>query len=104
MIAVIVGRDAPTIDRWRADGGPMDARDRRRIVDTLRIVDVLLRVESPAMMRARFIEMNPDLEDANPAELLPENRTREVLLLHESTRKEAKTSYEVQILRLMAAA
>lgn len=80
LIAIIVGRDVPTIERWRADGdGPADTRERRRIVDTLRTVDVLLRVESRAMTRAWFMGMNPDLGDANPAELLAENHTRDVL-------------------------
>ena len=80
LIAVIVGRDVATIERWRADGdGPADIREQRRVVDTLRIVDLLLRVESPAVTRAWFMGMNPDLDDANPAELLAEDRAREVL-------------------------
>jgi hypothetical protein len=39
----------------------------------------LLATDSPAVVRAWFMGMNPQLDDENPAEVLAEGRSREVM-------------------------
>lgn len=79
LVAVIVGRDVKTISRWIAGQGPAGSAEQRRIFDTLQIVELLLMGDSPSVVRAWFMGMNPQLDDENPAELLAEGRAREVM-------------------------
>jgi len=79
LLAVIVNRDVKTISRWIAGQGPSRDEEQRRIIDTLQIVELLLTGDSPTVVRAWFMGMNPQLDDENPAEVLAAGRTREVM-------------------------
>lgn len=79
LVAVIVNRDVKTISRWIAGQGPSGDDEQRRIIDTLQIVELLLTGDSPAIVRAWFMGMNPQLDDQNPAEVLAEGRARDVM-------------------------
>jgi hypothetical protein len=79
LVAVIVGRDVKTISRWMAGQGPRGAADQRRIIDTVQIVELLLTNDSPSVVRAWFMGMNPQLDEENPAELLADGRARDVM-------------------------
>lgn len=79
LVAVIVGRDVKTVTRWLSGQGPRGDEDRRRIIDAVQIVEVLRAVESPEVVRAWFMGMNPQLDDESPTEMLAAGRTREVM-------------------------
>jgi len=79
LLAVIVNRDVKTITRWTSGQGPNGDEERRRVIDTLQIVELLLVEDSPSVVRSWFMGMNPQLDDENPAEVLAEGRAREVM-------------------------
>ncbi|SEB78967.1 hypothetical protein SAMN04489806_1781 [Paramicrobacterium humi] len=79
LVAVIVGRDVKTVSRWAAGQGPSGNDEQRRIIDTLQIVELMLIGDSPSVVRAWFMGMNPQLDDESPAEVLAEGRAREVM-------------------------
>jgi len=79
VIDVIVGRDVKTDARWVTGEDPRDSEEKRRIFDTLQIVEFLLTGDSPSVVRAWFMAMNPQLDDENPADLPAEGRAREVV-------------------------
>lgn len=79
LLAVIVNRDVKTISRWIAGQGPSRAEEQRRVIDTLQVVELLLTGDSPSVVRAWFMGMNPQLDDENPAEVLAAGRAREVM-------------------------
>jgi hypothetical protein len=80
LTAVIVGRDLKTIGRWLAGQGPRRDDEKRRIWDSLQIVELLLASHSPSTVCAWFIGMNPALDDESPAQVLAEDgRARAVM-------------------------
>ncbi|MDN4599336.1 hypothetical protein ACF1AJ_19635 [Leifsonia sp. NPDC014704] len=79
LVAVIVNRDVKTVTRWVAGQGPRGDDEQRRVIDTLQIVELLLSGDSPSVVRAWFMGMNPQLDDENPAEVLAAGRAREVM-------------------------
>jgi len=80
LLAVIVGKGVRTIARWTAAKPTSpSARDAQLLRDTLQIQNLLLGVDSPAVVRAWFTGMNPQLDDASPAEALADGRVREVM-------------------------
>jgi hypothetical protein len=79
LVAVIVGRDVRTVSRWVAGDGPRGDDEQKRIIDTLQVVELLLSGDSPSVVRAWFMGMNPQLDDENPAELLAAGHARDVM-------------------------
>lgn len=79
VVAVIMNRDVKTVSRWIAGQEPRGDDEQRRLRDTLQIVEFLLATDSPAVVRAWFMGMNPQLDDENPAEVLAEGRSRDVM-------------------------
>jgi hypothetical protein len=79
LVAVILERHVRTVTRWLAGEGSPDDAEQKRIIDTLQIVQLLLSGDSPSVVRAWFMGMNPQLDDESPAELLAEGRARDVL-------------------------
>lgn len=45
---------------------PRRDEDQRRVIDTLQVVELLLTGDSPSVVRAWFIGMNPQLDDERP--------------------------------------
>ena len=78
LVAVIVNRDVKTVARWMAGATPRD-EEQRRVIDTLQICELLLSGDAPSVVRSWFMGMNPQLNDENPAEVLAEGRTRDVM-------------------------
>lgn len=74
LTAVIAGvQDAKAVGKWaRAGRTPYPAAE-RRLRDAYQVVELLLRVESPATIRAWFMGMNPLLDDEAPALALAED-------------------------------
>jgi hypothetical protein len=83
VTAYTVGvKDAKTVSRW-ASGEVTEIRNpevEQRLRDTYAIVQLVLSVTSPRVVRAWFIGMNPELEDVSPAEAIREGQGREAML------------------------
>jgi len=80
LVAYIADVDPKAVGRW-ANG---DRSPRREAEDRLRaayqVFQLLQEEESPHTVRAWFIGMNPQLDDAAPASTLKEGRLRDVLV------------------------
>jgi hypothetical protein len=83
VTAYTVGvKDAKTVSRW-ASGEVTEIRNpevEQRLRDTYAIVQLVLSVTSPRVVRAWFIGMNPELDDVSPAEAIREGQGREAML------------------------
>ncbi len=81
LVAYIAGvKDAKTVTRW-ASGEVEKIRDEneRRIRAAYEVAQLLVGFDSPRVVKAWFIGMNPQIEDLSPAEALHEGRLREVM-------------------------
>lgn len=81
LVAHIAGvKDAKTVTRW-ASGEVERVRDEneRRLRAAYEIAQLLVGFDSPKVVRAWFIGMNPQLDDISPAEALHEGRLREAM-------------------------
>jgi len=79
LLAVIAGRDVKTIARWASGAHAPTHRDEQRLRNTLQVVELLSATDSPSVVRAWFMGMNPQLDDNSPAEAIAEGQMREVL-------------------------
>lgn len=81
LVAYIEGvKDTSTVTRW-ASGEVERVRDEneRRLRAAYEIAQLLVWFDSPKVVRAWFIGMNPRLDDLSPAEALHEGRLREAM-------------------------
>lgn len=82
ITAYIVGvRNPKTISRW-ASGEVASVRDRyseERLLAAFQIVRFLMEYEGVSTIRAFMLGMNPDLNDASPADRLREGDYKEVM-------------------------
>lgn len=80
LTAYIAGIDVKTVQGWLA-GGPGSPRDtsEQRLRAAFQVFQLLQTVESPHTVRAWFMGMNPQLDDASPGDSLSEDRQREVM-------------------------
>lgn len=81
LVAVIVDSNPRTIARWITGASTPAAKTEKLLRNVSQIFEVITAVESPAVARAWFMGMNPQLDDQAPAELLADdpNATRAVL-------------------------
>jgi hypothetical protein len=80
LVAYIAGvKDAKTVSRWA--NGEAVARDEaeRRLRDTYQIALLLTEFDSPRIVKAWFIGLNPHLADTSPVEAIRDGRTTEAL-------------------------
>jgi len=80
LVAYIAGvSDSKRVGRWAQ--GAQSPRDEaeRRLRAAFQIFHLLLAEESPHVIRAWFIGMNPQLDDDSPAEVIREGRLKEAL-------------------------
>ena len=82
LTAYIAGvKEAKTVGRW-VSGEIEDVRDplvEQRLRTAYEIVLMLGERDSPKVVRAWFIGLNPQLGDVSPAEVLREGRLKDVL-------------------------
>lgn len=81
VAAYAVGvKDPKTLRRW-ANGSATVLRQESesRLRAAYEIITLLLRVESPEVVRAWFIGMAPELDDVSPARTLHDGRLREAM-------------------------
>lgn len=79
LLGVIVGKNARTLARWaHATVRPPHASE-KILRDAFQVFEILISVDSPEVARAWLMGMNPELDDASPAEALSDGRSREVM-------------------------
>lgn len=79
LTGYIAGVDSKTIKRWgREEQVPREDAE-RRLRAAFQIFQLLQTVEAAPTVRAWFIGMNPQLNDASPAEAIREDRHKEAL-------------------------
>ncbi len=72
LVAYIAGvKDAKTVTRW-ASGEVENVRDEneKRLRTAYEIAQLLVRFDSPRVVKAWFIGLNPQLDDTSPAEAI----------------------------------
>lgn len=73
LLAVIVNAQPRTIARWVSGQSTPSAATERLLRDVAQVFDVITTVDTPAVARAWFMGMNPQLDDNSPAEVLAED-------------------------------
>ena len=79
LLAVIVDKNVRTLTRWSAGTSTPPAADEKLLRDTYQVLELVLTVEESQVARAWFMGMNPQLDDASPAEALADGQARLVL-------------------------
>lgn len=80
LLGVVVDKNVRTLTRWaNATVRPPQASE-KLLRDTFQVFELLASVDSPEVARAWFMGMNPQLDDASPAEALSEGRSRDVMV------------------------
>ena len=79
LLGVIVGKNARTLARWAHTAVRPPHASEKLLRDTFQVFEILTSVDSPDVARAWLMGMNPDLDDASPAEALADGRSREVM-------------------------
>ena len=80
LVGLIAGVDVKTVQRWmrQPDRQARDASE-RRVRAAYQAFQELLPIEASATIRAWFMGMNPQLGDRSPAEVIAEDRYKDVL-------------------------
>jgi predicted exporter len=81
LVAYVAGvKDAKTVSRW-AKGEVGEARweSERRLRAAYEISQLLVRFDSPRVVKAWFIGLNPQLDDESPAEAIREGQLKEAM-------------------------
>jgi hypothetical protein len=79
LVAHVAGvKDGKTVTRW-ASGEVTEARQEseQRLRTAYEIAQLLVRFDSPRIVRAWFIGLNPQLDDVSPAAAIHEGRLKE---------------------------
>lgn len=79
LVGYLVGKDARTVLRWVNGTNQPPAEDEKRLRDAFQIYKVVAAVDGAHVVRAWFMGMNPQLDDAAPAELLANGQVRPVM-------------------------
>jgi len=79
LTALIAGVDAKTISRWAGLSQAPREEAEKRLRSAFMVFQMLQNVEANPTVRAWFIGMNPQLDDASPAEALSDGHFKEVL-------------------------
>lgn len=81
LVAYIAGvKDAKTVTRW-ASGEVENVREEneKRLRTAYEIAQLLVRFDSPRVVKAWFIGLNPQLDDVSPAEAIHDGELKEAL-------------------------
>lgn len=81
LVAYVAGvKDAKTVSRWaRGEVGEARLESERRLRAAYEIAQLLVRFDSPEVVKAWFIGLNPLLDDVSPAEVIRERRLKEAM-------------------------
>ena len=80
LVAYVAGvKDAKTVSRWaNGEVGSMRRESEERIRAAYEVAQVLERFDSPRIVKAWFVGLNPQLDDVSPAEAIREGKLEEV--------------------------
>ena len=74
LTAALMGAGSTAaVNAWIAGRAPMDHRAEQRLRDAYRVTQTLLAIETPEIVRAWLLGMNPALDDRAPAAVLAED-------------------------------
>ena len=79
LVAYMAGvKDAKTVSRW-ASGEVVSVRQEseERIRTAYEVAQLLVQFDSPRIVKAWFIGLNPQLDDVSPAETIREGKLKE---------------------------
>jgi hypothetical protein len=79
LVAYVAGvKDGKTVSRW-ANGEVSSVRQEseERVRTAYEVAQLLVRFDSPRIVKAWFIGLNPQLDDVSPAETIREGRLKE---------------------------
>jgi hypothetical protein len=79
LLSVIVDKDARSVARWVAGTTSPSHASEQVLRDTFQVYELIASADAPSVARAWFMGMNPQLDDASPAEALAEGRARDVI-------------------------
>jgi hypothetical protein len=80
LVAYIAGvKDAKTVSRWSAGEAEARQESEVRLRTAYEIAQLLIQFDSPPIIKAWFIGLNPQLGDASPAEAIHEGQLKEAL-------------------------
>ena len=81
LVAYVTGvKDAKTVTRW-ASGEVENVREEneKRLRTAYEIAQLLVRFDSPRVVKAWFIGLNPQLDDVSPAEAIHDGDLKEAM-------------------------
>ncbi len=81
LVAYVAGvKDAKTVSRWA--NGEVAARDEseKRLRVAFEIAQLLLQFDSPRVVKAWFIGLNPQLGDVSPADTIRDGKLKEAMI------------------------
>lgn len=79
VVAIITGKTTRQVSRWASGDAKPPLEEQRLLRDTFQVVQLLAEVDPDEVVRAWFIGMNPQLDDAAPLEVIAEGRVRDVM-------------------------
>lgn len=79
LVAFIADRDASTISRWKNGDIEPPEESLKPLRVAYQVFQLLESAEADATIRAWFMGMNPQLDDASPSEALKDGQLREVM-------------------------
>jgi hypothetical protein len=74
--AIAAVSDPKAVGEWARGERQPQATSKRNLRNAYSIARFLLQVETPQTVRSWFVGMNPQLDDAAPAEILPQEPVR----------------------------
>jgi hypothetical protein len=79
LVAYVAGvKDAKTVSRWASgEVGSVRQESEERVRTAYEVAQLLVRFDSPRIVKAWFIGLNPQLDDVSPAETIREGRLKE---------------------------
>lgn len=80
LTAYIADKAPTTIGRWSRSEQQAGDKEERRLRETYRIFQLITEVDSSHVARAWLMGLNPQLDDQAPADVLKEDRLRDVLI------------------------
>jgi len=80
LLAAILNKSVRSLQDWFADESVPSAEDERRLGNAYKVYALLTTAEGDDTIRAWFMGMNSQLEDASPAESLADDQVRSVMI------------------------
>jgi hypothetical protein len=80
LVAYMTGlKDAKQVSRWSSGANAPRPETEKRLRAAMQVFGLLQEVESPHVIRAWFVGINPQLEDRAPVDAIREGEFRDVL-------------------------